>query len=256
MLPRAEEVIMPTEVAKPGYAVNVDDVEPVCGEGDTASTRVTIDASKGSELLTQRVVSFATGRSLPRSPGAGMQEILYVASGRGALHLDGPHELEPEMGVYVLPRDSYEVENPGPEDLVVVSVTTLFRRSNVGRGRRLAVRFADRPQIPVGGPREFRYLVNEDLGCLDVTQFVGLVQPSRAPEHRHEYDEVAYVVEGNGVIHMGELDEPVRGGTCIYFPRGRMHCLENSGPGLMRVMGVFYPSGSPAVHYTDDGEAG
>jgi hypothetical protein len=32
------------------------------------------------------------------------------------------------------------------------------------------------------------------------------------------------------------------------------HCLENSGPGVLRVMGVFYPSGSPAVHYVTEGE--
>ena len=79
------------------------------------------------------------------------------------------------------------------------------------------------------------------------------VQPSRAPEHHHVYDEVAFIVEGTGVIHIGDLDEPVRAGTCILFPRGRMHCLENTGPGLMRVMGVFYPSGSPGLHYTADG---
>jgi mannose-6-phosphate isomerase-like protein (cupin superfamily) len=245
---------MPTEIPKPGHAVNVDDVGAFRSDGDTARTRVTIDASMGSELLTQRLVSFSPGRSLPRSPGDGMQEILYVVSGRGTLHLDGEHELEPDMGVYVVPGDAYEVENPGPDDLVLVSVTTPFRATDVRPGRRLAVRFAERPQIPVGGPREFRYLVNEDLGCVDVTQFVGLVQPSRAPEHRHEYDEVAFVVEGTGMIHMGDLHEPVRPGTCIYFPRNRMHCLENSGPGIMRVMGVFYPSGSPAVHYTADGK--
>ena len=37
---------------------------------------------------------------------------------------------------------------------------------------------------------------------------------------------------------------------------GSAKVIQNAGPGLMRVMGVFYPSGSPAVHYTDDGEAG
>ena len=116
------------------------------------------------------------------------------------------------------------------------------------------MRFADQPTIPVGGPREFRYLVNEDMGSLDVTQFVGLVQPSRAPKHMHEYDEVAYIVAGEGVIHMGEIEEPVRAGTCIFFPRGVSHCLENSGIGVMRVMGVFYPSGSPGVHYVTEGE--
>ena len=27
--------------------------------------------------------------------------------------------------------------------------------------------------------------------------------------------------------------------------RQEVHCIENTGPGLMRIMGVFYPSGSP-----------
>jgi mannose-6-phosphate isomerase-like protein (cupin superfamily) len=248
---------VPGDTAKPGYAVDSLDVEARPDPGSTSSMRVTIDAAHGSELLTQRLGSFAPGRSAPRTPGSGLPEILYVVSGRGVLLLDGyEHALEPDTGVYLLPDDAYEVDNPGPGELVVVSVTTPFRGAapGTGPGRHPTVRFADRAQIPVGGPREFRYLVNEDLGCLDVTQFVGLVQPSRAPEHRHEYDEVAYIVEGTGVVHMGELELPVRPGSCIYFPRDRMHCLENSGPGLMRVMGVFYPSGSPAVHYTADGE--
>jgi oxalate decarboxylase/phosphoglucose isomerase-like protein (cupin superfamily) len=53
---------------------------------------------------------------------------------------------------------------------------------------------------------------------------------------------------------MADIEQPVRAGTCIFFPRGVSHCLENSGTGLMRVMGVFYPSGSPGVHYVTEGE--
>ena len=241
---------------KSGYVVDVDEVEPLAEEGDTVATQVTIDASKGSDRLSQRVLRFAPGRSRSRTPGAGMQEILYGVSGAGTLHLDGEHILEPDVGVYVLPEDSYDIENPGQDELVVVSVLTPIDRrpAGLGRDRRITVRFADQPTIPVGGPREFRYLVNEDMGSLEVTQFVGLVQPSRAPQHMHEYDEVAYIVAGEGVIHMGDIEEPVRAGTCIFFPRGVSHCLENSGTGLMRVMGVFYPSGSPGVHYVTEGE--
>jgi mannose-6-phosphate isomerase-like protein (cupin superfamily) len=237
-----------------GFVVDVDDVPATRPEGDTAAIQVTIDESKGCDRLTQSVVRFAPGRSAPRSPGAGKQEILYVLSGKGTLHLSGEHALEPDTGVYVLPEDVYQIENPGPEDLVVVSVVTpLERRAHgLGADRRVTVRFRDQPTIPVGGPREFRYLVNEDVGSLDVTQFVGLVQPSRAPEHFHEYDEVAFIVEGEGAIHMGELEERVGPGTCIYFPRGVSHCLENSGTGILRVMGVFYPSGSPGVHYVTE----
>jgi mannose-6-phosphate isomerase-like protein (cupin superfamily) len=241
---------------KAGYVVNADEVEARPEAGGTVSAQVTIDASKGCDRLTQRILRFAPGRSQSRAPGGGTQEILYVVSGAGKIHLNGEHALDADTGVYVLPEDSYEIENPGPDDLVVVSVLTPIERRPDGLGpdRKVSVRFANQPTIPVGGPREFRYLVNEDMGSLDVTQFVGLVQPSRAPQHMHEYDEVAYIVEGEGVIHMGEIEEPVRAGTCIFFPRGVSHCLENSGPGLMRVMGVFYPSGSPGVHYVTEGE--
>jgi mannose-6-phosphate isomerase-like protein (cupin superfamily) len=247
---------MARDALKTGYVVNADDVRARPEEGDTVSMQVTIDASKGCDRLTQRILRFAPGRSRPRAPAEGLQEILFGVSGAGTLRLDGEHALGPDTGVYVLPEDSYEIENPGPDDLVVVSVLTPLERrpEGLGRGRKVTVRFADQPTIPVGGPREFRYLVNEDMGSLDVTQFLGLVQPSRAPQHMHEYDEVAYIVEGEGEIHMGEIEEPVRAGTCIFFPRGVSHCLENSGTDVMRVMGVFYPSGSPGIHYVTEGE--
>ncbi len=239
---------------KAGCVVGSAAVEPVGTPDDTVTTQVTIDSSAGSDRLTQRILRLAPGRSGPRSPGQGVQEILYVVSGRGTLYLNGEHALEPDTGVYVLPADTYAVENPGPRELVLVSVLAPLEQppTDLGSDRQVTVRFRDRPQIPVGGPREFRYLVNEDVGSRDVTQFVGLVQPSRAPEHFHEYDEVAYIVEGEGVIHMGGIDEPVRAGTCIFFPRKVSHCLENSGTGVLRVMGVFYPSGSPGVHYVTE----
>lgn len=239
--------------ARAGFVVDLDAVEAQ-QDDDTTVTQVTLDESSGCDRLTQRVVRFGQGRSQPRSPGEGTQEILYVLAGRGRLHLNGAHELEPETAVYVLPGDSYEVANDGPDDLVVVSVLTPLERPAAGLGpdRKVVVRFRDQPTIPVGGPREFRYLVNEDMGSLDVTQFLGLVQPSRAPEHFHEYDEVAFIIEGNGAIHMGEIEKRVGAGTCIFFPRGVSHCLENVGPGTLRVMGVFYPSGSPGVHYVTE----
>jgi mannose-6-phosphate isomerase-like protein (cupin superfamily) len=232
--------------------VDVEEVEPE-RDGNVA-VQVTIDPSCGSERLTQRVLRFAPGRSGPRTPPPRLQELLYVVSGKGTLELGGRHALEPDAAAYVLPGDTFEIDNPGPDDLVLVSVLTPLeaRPKEAGPDRQVVVHFRDRPTIPVGGPREFRYLVNEDLGSYEVTQFLGLVQPSRAPVHYHEYDEVAYIVDGNGVIHMGDVERRVRPGSCILFPRGMPHCLENSGPGVMRVMGVFYPSGSPGVHYVTE----
>lgn len=230
----------------PGYVVDEQAVEGHRAQGDTATTRVTIDARCGCERLEQRVVRFAPGRSRERAL-AGSQEVLYVVSGTGTLQLEGrPYELEPELGVYLAPGERYEVENPGPEELLVVAVAAPQEDGVAPDPARRTVRFADRPALPAGPDREFRYLVNEDLGCRDVTQFVGIIPPGRAPMHSHTYDEVVYVVEGKGVLHIGESATPIGAGSCIHLPPLLMHCLENAGTAPMRVLGVFHPSGDPA----------
>jgi mannose-6-phosphate isomerase-like protein (cupin superfamily) len=65
--------------------------------------------------------------------------------------------------------------------------------------------------------------------------------------HNHPYDELAYVVEGEGVLHWEDgTSMPVAAGSCIYFPRLVFHSLENVGDPPIRIMGVFHPAGSPA----------
>ena len=225
-----------------GYVVAEVDVEGR-PESGTAEARLTIDRSCGCERLEQRVLRFSPGRSEEREPGA-RQEVLYVAAGRGALHVDGEaHELEPDTGAFLVPGDRYRIDNPGPDDLVLVSVTAPCEGS---RRSQVTVRYADRPALPATPNREFRFLVNQDAGCLDVTQFVGSIPPGRAPMHSHTYDEVVYIVEGEGVLHLAGRDTPLGPGSCIHLPPLEEHCLENTGPTPMRVLGVFHPSGDPA----------
>jgi oxalate decarboxylase/phosphoglucose isomerase-like protein (cupin superfamily) len=45
----------------------------------------------------------------------------------------------------------------------------------------------------------------------------------------------------------------VKAGTCIGLPARVVHCLENTGAGVMRVLAVFRPAGSPAAAYYPDG---
>jgi mannose-6-phosphate isomerase-like protein (cupin superfamily) len=225
-----------------GYVVAAGDV-PARSESATAEARLTIDRSCGCERLEQRVLRFAPGRSDAR-PTGDRQEVLYVAAGSGALHVDGgAYPLAPDTGAFLVPGDAYVVENEGPDELVVVAVSAPCdgeRRSQV------TVRYADRESLPATPNREFRFLVNEDAGCLDVTQFVGTIPPGRAPLHSHHYDEVVYVIEGEGVLHLGGDDTPIGPGSCIHLPPLQEHCLENTGPTPMRILGVFHPSGSPA----------
>lgn len=207
---------------------------------------MTIDRRHGSERLEQYVIRFAPGRSQPRSL-SGRHEVLYVVSGAGTLRVgETAHALEPELGAYVVSGETYEVENPGPEELVVVAVTAPQELDPRLDPARRTVRYADRPALTASPDREFRYLVNQDLGCLDVTQFVGVIPPGRAPMHSHSYDEIVYVLDGEGTLHLGGRETPLRPGSAMHLPPLVEHCLENTGKGSMRVLGVFHPSGDPA----------
>ena len=233
------------------FVVSEQDVEGHQEEGDTALEKVIMGTGTGSQLLEQRVTRYAPGRSLPRGEST-RDELLYAVSGSGTLELDGePHDLEPESGAYVRAGETYVIDNPGPDELLVVSTTVPVEQ--VYRSpREVIVRFADRPELRADAKRTFRYLVNQDAGCMDATQFVGIVEPCRAPDHSHSYDEVGYIVAGEGFAHIGGESIPLQAGSCFHLPPEQVHCIENTGPGVMRILGVFHPSGDPASRAYED----
>jgi quercetin dioxygenase-like cupin family protein len=166
------------------------------------------------------------------------QELLYVVSGAGTLRLgDEEHPLEPDTAALLLPDERYTVESASGLELVSVSAPALdpIERECV------TMRLADCPEQRADEDRTFRVLFETD-----VTQFVGVVEPCRAPDHSHPYDEVGYVLEGQGFAHISGDSSPIGPGSRFHLSPGEVHCIENSGPGRMRILGVFYPSGSPA----------
>ena len=236
----------------PRYVVPSSELELRRPDGDTASRAVAIDADRGSELLELHLARYERGRSRPRRLD-GAQEIMYVVSGSGTLFVDGrPDGLDPGTAAYVASGEAYEVENPGPESLLVVSVVAPHANEGARPDRRI-VRYAEQPSLPASGDREFRYLVTEEAGCRDLTQFFGVIAPGRAPEHSHVYDEVIYVLEGEGVLHTEGADEPVASGSSIHLPPLLVHSLENSGDSPMRIVAVFHPAGDPASRAYDSG---
>src|SRR5205823_9213572 len=103
------------------------------------------------------------------------------------------HRVAPGTALYLVAGESYEVETTGPGSLLIVSATAP-QANGTPRPERRSVRYADQPSLPASGDREFRYLVTDEVGCRDLTQFFGVIAPGRAPEHSHVYDEVIYVL--------------------------------------------------------------
>lgn len=243
-----------SEPVRRRFVVDESDVDGVQAAGDTAVEKTTWDRSNGSGVLEQRVLRFGSGRSETRRD-AERDELLYVVSGRATLVLGGEeHPLEPETGVYVRAGEEWAIDNGGADDLHVVAVSVPAASAAVG-ARRVTVPFAEQPELRADEKRSFRYLVNEDAGSTAATQFVGLVEPCRAPDHSHSYDELGYIVEGHGLAHVGGESIPLGPGSCFHLPPEQVHCIENVGPGVMRILGVFHPSGDPASR-TYDAAAG
>ena len=211
--------------------------------GDSATVKVTLDASVGCRNVTQRVLRFAPGGSALRR--ADCEEVWYVVAGHGTLLLDGrPLALEPEVGVLLPPGTSWRLDNPGDDELVLVAVQVPGAREPLAAAPP-PLRLAERP-VATTGDREFRILVDPEVGCQGVTQFVGWIPPGRAPTHHHPYEEVVYVLEGEGLLHLEGSTRPIRAGSCLHLPPPVEHCLENTGTTPLRVLGVFHPAGSPA----------
>lgn len=200
----------------------------------------------GCDEFEQRLLRFDAAAE--RTPSVD-DEMLYVLRGRGVATVDGKRaDLEPGTAVYVAAGSRWSVDEA--DDVEILSV--LVRGPLPADGDGHAIVGLD--EVEAGeatAGRMFRLLAP----CRSATQFVGYIPPGRAPDHYHRYDEVVYVLEGEGALHIDGESAPLRPGSCIHLPAELVHALENYGPGEMRVLGVFRPAGSPAEAYYLDGTA-
>jgi len=217
-----------------------------------------IGKANGAEAISLRILEFGPGSS-PGMRNQECDEVLYLLEDRCTVFIDGnAYELGPATGIYLRPGQTLAVHNPGTEAVRFVSSqcpeegfagTVESPRGPVRPiGPIPIVKLSDRRALPTAD-RWYRILVDDEIGSEQVTQFVGSIPPGRAPDHFHEYEEVLFILRGEGRMWAGETSTPIAPGSCIYLPKRQLHCVENTGEGELRLLGVFYPAGSPAVRY-------
>jgi quercetin dioxygenase-like cupin family protein len=188
--------------------------------------------------FTQRIISLEGALG-----GHDADELVFVLNGTGSAQIDGDERaLRPGISLFVPAGTSWTANG----DAQAISVLV----HEPGRADRPAV--VDCDEVEKGEATAGRQFV---LGapCASATQFIGLIPPGRAPDHFHYYDEVIYVLEGDGYLDISGEQAPIRPGTCIHLPKTLVHSLANTGDSEMRVLGVFRPAGSPAEAYYPDG---
>jgi mannose-6-phosphate isomerase-like protein (cupin superfamily) len=216
-----------------------------------------IQAEEKAEPVTPLISCREFRQRLLRFEGGGEErrdderdEVLYVLDGSGVATVGGEQQaLEPGTGVFVARGTPWRIESATGLKLLSVLVEEPLPAS----ASHAVLAGGERGAATAG--REFTLLARPENGCESVTQFLGHIPVGRAPDHYHRYDEVVYVVAGEGAFHVDGESVPLRAGSCVHLPAELVHCLENRGPGEMQVLGVFRPAGSPAEAYYPDGSA-
>jgi quercetin dioxygenase-like cupin family protein len=214
------------------------------------------------EGLEQTVLECAPGTSVNRDTGEA-EEVLFVVAGAGELRLAGAtYALEPETGVNLGPGEEYELHNEGSDPMRTVCVRIRAPALPVAdadtdgawaTGRTVVRRLAEQEAQSATTDRTYRIVADPSTGLRSATHFVGYIPTERAPEHFHTYSEVIYVLEGEGTFSAGGEVTPITSGSTIELPARTVHCLQNTGQDVMRLVAVFRPAGSPAAAYYPDG---
>jgi quercetin dioxygenase-like cupin family protein len=176
-------------------------------------------------------------------------EVVYVTRGDGRVDVGGErHQLRAGTALFVPRGTRWSAEGDA------VGVSVLVHDPEPADGHAVLDLTSSGKGSATAG-REFVLGATPETGCASVTQFLGLIPPGRAPDHFHTYDEVIYVLEGEGVLEIAGEQVPLRPGTCVHLPARLVHCLANTSDSELRVLGVFRPAGSPAEAYYPDGTA-
>jgi mannose-6-phosphate isomerase-like protein (cupin superfamily) len=202
-----------------------------------------VDAGRNGEIL-----QFPQGDS-----------VLFIWKGSGTVTISGREfAVGPETAVRILPTEAFSFQSTNSEPLCALitvcpqaeNFTVLEKMpTNFDESIALRVRGVDPSQRETMGDRFYQVLLGEEPGSAEVTEFIGELPRSRAAAHRHLYEEAIMILSGEGFLWTNNSRAAVAPGDILFLPRKLTHSLECTSPTGLRLMGVFYPAGSPAINY-------
>jgi CDGSH-type Zn-finger protein/mannose-6-phosphate isomerase-like protein (cupin superfamily) len=228
-------------------------------ERRSASIRLlpVIHRGDGARFISQFYADIEPGSSdilhFPHSEAA-----LFVRSGTGTITISGREfPVGPEAGILVRPDEGFRIRPEGegmkllltacPQAQAPESLASMPTNFDESVSRRVCS--ADALLREPMADRFYQVLVGERPDESQITEFIGEIPLSRAAAHRHLYEEAIMILAGEGFLWTEQARAAVAPGDILFLPRKVLHSLECTSPTGLRLMGVFYPSGSPAVNY-------
>lgn len=87
------------------------------------------------------------------------------------------------------------------------------------------------------------------FGTDEVLLVMNVCEPGMEPKpHSHEFDQIAMIVSGTAIYHVGEVDNEVGPGSVMLVPAGVEHWIEPTGEGPVENIDVFAPARADYGH--------
>lgn len=218
-----------------------------------------IHRNDGAEFISQFWVQIEAGKESEILHFPEGDAVLFIWKGSGSVTISGRQfDVGPETAVRVLPVEAFSFRAVSGEPLcaliTVCPQAAAFRLvgempGNFDESIAPRVRGVDATLREPMGDRFYQVLLGDEPGSAPVTEFIGELPCSRAAAHRHLYEEAIMILSGEGFLWNSNSRAPVFPGDILFLPRKLLHSLECTSATGLRLMGVFYPAGSPAINY-------
>ena len=89
------------------------------------------------------------------------------------------------------------------------------------------------------------YLLASPVTCNSThltTTLVELEPGGKQRVHKHEPEQVYFIIDGTGKMTVGDEHQIVNSDDCIFIPSNEAHGLENIGESKLRYFSAAYPS--------------
>jgi len=218
--------------------------------------RELVPARDDSELALDVVRLEPGGRLLLADSGGDRDLLLFVFAGSGMLTTEETtHELPADAAALVLAGEGAALE-ARLDGLAAICATVgpgVDRHAPLGE-REVVVRLPEADSERATGARSFEILLGPQTGSTRATLFVGHLPPGKAPWHYHLYDEIVWIPDGPGRLHVGDAVEDLAAGSAFRLRPREVHVVENASDDReLAVVGIFTPAGSPSAAYlTED----
>jgi quercetin dioxygenase-like cupin family protein len=178
--------------------------------------------------------------------------LLYVYAGSGSLALGADsHALHAGTAALVLAGEDASL-GARSDGLAVVRATVVphvDRHATLGPVEAV-VRLEEGRRDRATGARSFQILLGPHNGSTLATMFAGFLPPGPAPWHYHLYDEMVWIPQGPGRLHLRDSETDLEAGSSFRLRPRQVHVVENTSPDReMMLIAAFAPAGSPSAAY-------